>query len=108
MIINKQRAKLTRREIKQRRKYLTEDGYRFIIVAVNRIHGVQLKKRTVDAYLRAEVVPKTGQPRTDIYGILPLFELTTNAEIELRSLKIKQLSKTLEPWTTASTLLKAA
>lgn len=97
MIQNKQCAKLSRREIKQRRKYLTEDGYSFIIMAVQRVHGVLLKKRTVDAYLRSEVVPKTGQPRHDRYGILPLFESATNAEMEKRHRHTKELSKQLEP-----------
>lgn len=97
MINNKQRAKASRKEIKQRRKYLTEDGYRFIIMAVQRIHGVTLTKRTVDAYLRSEKVPKTGQRRTDKYGIVPLFLSATDAEKEKRTRHIKELSKQLEP-----------
>ena len=97
MIDNKQRATLSKREIKQRRKYLTEGGYSFIIMAVQRVHGVLLKKRTVDAYLRKEVLPKTGQPRQDRYGILPLFESATNAEMEKRLRHTKELSKNLEP-----------
>lgn len=96
MMINKQRANLTKREIKKRRKYLTEGGYRFIIMAVQRVHGIVLSKRTVDAYLRCEKVPKTGKRRKDIYGILPLFEVTTSAEMELRSRKINAISKTLD------------
>lgn len=97
MTDNKQRATLSKREIKQRRKYLTESGYNFIIMAVHRIHGVLLKKRTVDAYLRSEILPKTGQPRQDRYGILPLFESATNAEMEKRQRHTKELSKQLEP-----------
>jgi hypothetical protein len=93
---NNMRAKLTKREIKQRRKYLTEDGYRFIITAVQRIHGVTLSKRTVDAYLRSEKVPKTGKRRKDIYGILPLFALSTDAEKEVRNLKLQTLTEKLE------------
>lgn len=96
VMMNKQRAKLTKREIKQRRKYLNEDGYRFIITAVQRVHGVTLSKRTVDAYLRGEKVPTTGKRRKDIYGILKLFEVTTTAVMELRKLKINAISKQLE------------
>lgn len=96
MMINKQRAKLTKREIKQRRKYLTADGYRFIIMAVQRIHGVALSKRTVDAYLRSEKVPKTGKRRKDVYGILPLYKLATDAEKQLRELKMKTITQILE------------
>ena len=98
MMINKQRAKLTRSEIKRRRKFLTADGYSFIIMAVQRVHGIALKKRTVDAYLRCEKVPKTGKKRKDIYGILPLFETATDAEMEKRTRGIKEQSKQLEPW----------
>lgn len=97
MINSKQRAKLSKGEIKRRRKYLTADGYRFIIMAVQSIHGITLKKRTVDAYLRCEKVPKTGKRRKDKYGILPLFESATNAEMEKRQRHAAELSKRLEP-----------
>ena len=90
-------AKLTETEIKRRRKYLTAAGYSFIIMAVHSVHGVTLTKRTVDAYLRSEKVPKTGQPRQDIYEIIPLFEKVTDAEMERRARHSKQLSETLKP-----------
>ena len=96
MMINKTRAKLTKEEIKRRRKYLTSDGYSFIIMAVQSIHGKLLSKRTVDAYLRSEKVPKTGKRRTDTYGILPLFETVTTSEMEKRQRHSNQLSKQLE------------
>lgn len=66
-------------------------------MAVQRIHGIALSKRTVDAYLRSEKVPKTGKRRKDIYGIIPLYQVLTDAEKEQRTIKIKQLSKQLEP-----------
>lgn len=97
MIHNKTRAKLTKGEIKRRRKYLTADTYAVIIMAVHRVHGMVLSKRTVDAYLRSEKVPKTGKRRKDIYGILPLYVVLTDAEKDQRTLKIKQLSKQLAP-----------
>jgi hypothetical protein len=96
MIINKTRAKLTKAEIKRRRKHLTEAGYAVIIMAVQRIHGTTLSKRTVDAYLRSEKVPKTGKRRQDIYGILPLFKVVTDAEMDLCAAKIKRIANTLE------------
>jgi hypothetical protein len=97
MNITKTRAKLTRTEIKRRRKHLTADGYDLIIMAVHRVHGITLSKRTVDAYLRCEKVPKTGKRRKDIYGILPLYVVLTDAEKDLRTAKMKRLAQTLEP-----------
>lgn len=89
-------AKLTKKAIKQKRKHLTEDGYSFIITTVQRIHGATLSKRTVDAYLRCEKVPKTGKPRKDVYGILPLFILATDVEAEMRKLKMQTITKIMQ------------
>lgn len=90
---NKQRAKLSKKQIKQRRKWLTDSGYSYIIAAVLRVHGVQLSKRTVDAYLRAEKVPKTGKRRQDKYGIVPLFLAVTDAEKAKRDRHLKSITK---------------
>ncbi len=90
---SKKHTKLTKKQIKLRRKWLTEAGYAFIITAVSSVHGVHLSKRTVDAYLRQEKVPKTGKRRVDKYGIVPLFIAATNAEKEKREKTIKQVTK---------------
>jgi len=87
---HKKRTKLTKKQIKQRRKWLTEAGYHYIITAVKSIHGVALSKRTVDAYLRKEKVPKTGKPRVDKYGILQLFVYCTELEKQKRELILNQ------------------
>lgn len=89
------RAKLSKRQIKQRRKLLTADGYQAIIAGVRQAHGITLTKRTVDAYLRGERVYNTGRRRKDSYGIIPLFKVVTDAEKKKRDQKAKELSKKL-------------
>ena len=74
---------------------MTSDVYQLIIDTVERIHGVQLKKRTVDAYIRLEPIHRTGKRRKDIYGIRPLFIALTDAEKDAREAKSRKLQTLL-------------
>lgn len=85
---------MTKRDIKQRRKLLTDDGMKAIIETVRQVHGKVISPRTVLFYLRAEKTP-TGQVPHDKYGILPLFATITDAEKAKRDKDAKELSKQL-------------
>lgn len=76
---------MTKGEIIDRREYLTADGYQLIKDSVMRVHGIELTRRTVDAYIRSEPVHRTGERRRDRYGIQALFKAVTDAEKELRT-----------------------